>query len=394
MRKIIFLIVVLTLSLWLVEGHSDIVCLSNDNIIEGIVTGETDNILELEVFLNAKITFNKQDVAYIKRSSEEENQLLRAKWLKDKAEREKAELARQQFEAEQEAQGLVKHQGKWIPKSEEDKIKTRAFVEEALKAKLERGEILETPDRKRTELARTILAKGSWKYRQTEHFIVYFEDIMQSKIVADRCEYYFEKITYDLNYEKTIYWPGKCEVFIVPTEAKWQEYMEQMVERFDHIGGFVPRTGEKEIYLCALSLPYLSVTFPHELTHLIFWEFAQGQEIPLWLNEGLAIYESGLIGYADEMLQNKVKTTEHIPLKELVEAEIYPRTKEKMELYYAQAEKTVEFLITQHGRQRFSRFCQSLLSNQSFIKALNLAYGDKYYSQDEFERAWIKYMLK
>ena len=170
--------------------------------------------------------------------------------------------------------------------------------------------------------------------------------------------------------------------------------MQGLVNRFDHIGGFVPRTGEREVYLCAISLPYLSVTFPHELTHLIFAEFAQGEPIPLWLNEGLVIYESGLIGYADTMLRDKVKGAEHIPLKDMVQMKDYPRTKEQMQLYYAQAEKTVEFLITQHGRKKFSRFCRLLIQGESFAQALNLAYGDDYYSQDEFRRAWIKYVLK
>lgn len=223
---------------------------------------------------------------------------------------------------------------------------------------------------------------------------MYYEDIMQSKMVADKAEYYYEKIAYDLDYDKTIYWPQKCEVFIIPSKEKWQQYMEEHVDRFDHIGGFVPRTGEKEIYLCALSLPYLSVTFPHELTHLIFNEFAKDGVIPLWLNEGLAVYESGLIGYANEMLRDKVKEAEHIPLKEMVEMKDYPKTKEEMELYYAQAEKTVEFLITQHGRKKFSRFCRLLISGQSFAKALDFAYGDEYYSQDEFKQAWIRYVLK
>ena len=143
-----------------------------------------------------------------------------------------------------------------------------------------------------------------------------------------------------------------------------------------------------------MSLPYLSVTFPHELTHLIFAEFAKAEDIPLWLNEGLAIYESGLIGYADELLRDKVKAAEHIRLKELMQMERYPETKEEMQLFYAQSEKIVEFLITQHGRRKFSRFCELLISGRSFGRALDFVYGNKYYNEDEFKRAWIKYVLK
>jgi len=387
-------IIVTTFLLCAQAADADVLCLMNGNIIEGVIIRETDEIVEMEVALGAKISFAEGDVAYVKIEGEEENEALRQKWLEDRKEREKAELERQEFESQQKTKGLVKYRGKWIAESEKDKLKAREYIDEVLSAKVGRGEIAESGRRERTKVARTLLARGDWRHRQTEHFIVYYEDIIQSKIVADKAEYYYEKIAYDLDYEKTIYWPGKCEVFIIPTKEKWQEYMQEFVARFDHIGGFVPRSGEKEIYLCTLSLPYLSVTFPHELTHLIFQEFARGEEIPLWLNEGLAIYESGLIGYAGEMLHDKVKAAEHISLKEIVEAKDYPEGKEQMQLYYAQAEKIVEFLITQHGRKKFSHFSRLLISGQSFAEALDFVYGDKYYSQDEFRRAWIKYVLR
>jgi len=394
MKKGIFLLVVVMSFFFAQSADADIVCLTNGNKIEGIVIEETDKMVKVEVFLGAKITFSKSEVAYVKVWDDEENVGLQQKWLGDKEEKRKAELERQRFEAEQREKGLVKYRGKWLEESEKDKLKTKEYIDDVLSAKVERGEIADSGQRKRTEIARSLLAKGNWRNRQTEHFIVYYEDLIQSKIVADKAEYYYEKIAYDLDYEKTIYWTQQCEVFIVPSQDKWQEYMKDYIQQFDHIGGFVPQSGEKEIYLCTLSLPYLAVTFPHELTHLIFGEFAKGENIPLWLNEGLAMYESGLIGYADEMLRDKVKAAEHIPLKDIVEMETYPQTKEEMELYYGQAEKIVEFLITQHGRKKFSHLCRLLISGQKFAEALNFVYGDKYYSQDEFNHAWIKYVLK
>ncbi|MFC1698710.1 peptidase MA family metallohydrolase [Candidatus Omnitrophota bacterium] len=394
MPKNLFILVITISLCWPGASQADEVGLSNGNVLTGIVIKETEDAVGLEVSIGASITFSKQDVAYIKRWDQEQNQELTELWQREREERSQAELARQKFEARQKARGLVKYRGKWIAETDKKKMETKEYIDSVLKAKLERGEIAQSTDSGRTKVARTILTRGNWHYRTTEHFIVYYEDLMQSKIVADRAEYYYEKIAYDLDYDKSIYWPQKCEVFIIPSEEKWEEYMRGLVRRFDHIGGFVPSTGEKEIYLCTLSLPYLSVTFPHELTHLIFAEFAGGAAIPLWLNEGLAIYESGLIGYADEMLREKVKQAEHMPLKDMLESEDYPQSEEGMKLYYAQAEKTVEFLITQHGRKRFSRLCRLLFGGQSFAKALNLAYGDVYYNQDEFQRAWIKYILK
>ena len=393
MRKLLLLLLLLCLQSCPVAG-ADEVCLENGNVIKGIIIREDESILEIEVFLDARITFTMQDISYVKKWNRQQNIQLRQQWLKDREERKKAELKRQQFEAEQKSKGLVKYRGEWIPKAEQEKLSTMEYINQVLAAKIDRGEIPRSGSRGRSAIARSLLSQGTWKNRQTEHFIVYYEDLMQSKIVADRAEYYYEKIAYDLDYERKIYWPQKCEVFIIDGKEKWREYMQQHLRRFDHVGGFVPATSEKEIYLCALSLPYLSVTFPHELTHLIFREFAQGEPIPLWLNEGLAIYESGLIGYADELLRNKVKEAAHIPLKQFVKMNNYPATREEVELFYAQSEKIVEFLITQYGRKSFSQLCRMLISDKSFEQALRTAYADKYQNFDQFKRDWIKYVLR
>ena len=263
MKKIVFFAIILGIISWSLAAQADVVCLKNGNILEGVVVRETDKIVELEVFLGAKITFTEQDIAYVKKWDAEKNEALRKKWLGDREERERAELDRQQFEMGQKEKGLVKYRGQWIPQAEEDQLKTREYIDTVLREKIDRGEIVRAERRKRTEIARALLARGNWRYRQTEHFIIYYEDIMQSKIVAGRTEYHYEKIAYDLAYDQTIYWPQKCEVFIVPSKEKWQEYMQEFLQRFDHIGGFVPRTGEKKYfsahYLCLIfRLPFLT----------------------------------------------------------------------------------------------------------------------------------------
>ena len=394
MKKRSFITLLLVIISLAQTAQADIICLKNGNAIKGIVVQETGDIVKLEAFLGAKITFNKQDIAYVQIWDKQKNQALREKWLKEKKERQAAELARQEFEAEQRSKGLVKYGDRWVSKAEDDKLKTREYINKVLNQKVARGEIVAAGRRKRTNLARFLLAKVNWRNRQTEHFIIYYEDLMQSKRVADQAEYFYEKIIYDLNFEESVNWGEKCEVFIIASKKKWQEYLSGFIDVTNTVGGFIPGSGEKEIFLCALSLPYLSVTFPHELTHLIFREFAQSRYIPLWLDEGLAVYESGLIGYANEMLHQKVKEANHIPISKLVKLRDYPKDKHEMQLFYAQAETTVELLITQHGRQRFSRFCQILISEQSFDQALNTVYGDIYDDQKEFKGAWIRYVLR
>lgn len=392
MKQWVFFGVLLVTGGWLSTAAADVICLKNENIIEGIILQETDEGIELEVFPESKITFSKEDVAFVKRWEEEKNLTLRKKWLDDQKEREEAERARQEFEREQRAKGLVKYGGKWIPEAEKERLEAGRYIEETLSRKEDEGAIVER--RTRTELARTLLAQEEWHYRETEHFVVYYQDLEQAKVVSDRAEYHYEKIFYDLTYEEAGEWKEKCEVFILPNQDKWRKYVERAGKEYAFIGGFVSRSGEKEIYLCAISLPYLSVSFPHELTHLIFYEFAEGADIPLWLNEGLAIYESGIIGYDDKTLQQRIKEVSYIPLKEMLNMQDYPRGKEEMELFYAQAQKAVEFLLTQYGRRKFGQFCRALIAGKPFAGGLRLVYEEQFKDTLEFEQAWIKYILK
>lgn len=77
MKRSIFLVMILVIVGLVYEVEADIICLHNGNIIEGIIVQETNKVLELEVFLGAKITFSKQDLAYVKRWDEQENEAKR-----------------------------------------------------------------------------------------------------------------------------------------------------------------------------------------------------------------------------------------------------------------------------------------------------------------------------
>ncbi|MFH1245866.1 MAG: hypothetical protein V1662_05200, partial [Candidatus Omnitrophota bacterium] len=352
MKKRIFFWGVVIAGGWLNVAEADIIGLKNGNIIEGVILRETEKSIELEVFPESTITFGGEDIAFIKKWEDNKNQTLREKWLADQQQREEAELARQEFEREQRAKGLVKYDGKWIPEAEKERLEASEYIENTLSRKEDTGAIVERENR--TELARSLLAQEEWRYKETEHFIIYYQELAQAKVVADRAEYYYEKIFYDLTYEEAGEWEEKCEVFIIPNQDKWRKYAGSAGKEFASIGGFVSRSGEKEIYLCSISLPYLSVSFPHELTHLIFYEFAEGRNIPLWLNEGLAIYESGIVGYDDKMLQQRVVAVSYIPIKEMLNMRDYPANREEMELFYAQSQKAVGLLLTQYGRKKFA----------------------------------------
>ena len=160
------------------------------------------------------------------------------------------------------------------------------------------------------------------------------------------------------------------------------------------VGGFVPNYKEKEMFLCTLSDAYLALTFPHELTHLIFRDIAGESTVPMWLNEGLANYEANVTSISNDFLIKQIKYGRHILLGDLLRMSRYPEGKKMRELFYAQSEKLVEFLITQHGRKKFREFCDLILEDKSFSESLFTAYKGDFQDIEDFNIKLVEYIVK
>ncbi|PJC47210.1 MAG: hypothetical protein CO035_06890, partial [Candidatus Omnitrophica bacterium CG_4_9_14_0_2_um_filter_42_8] len=178
------------------------------------------------------------------------------------------------------------------------------------------------------------------------------------------------------------------------TADKWKDFLKSIGFNADLIGGFVPNYGEREMFLCAISEGYLAVTFPHELTHLIFKDLAGKSNIPLWLNEGLANYEASVTSVSNELLTKSIKQGTHILLGDLLRMTNYPQGKDARELFYAQSEKMVEFLITQYGREKFRKFCDFVFKNKSFKEAVFSVYSKDFKDLEDFNIKLVEYIVK
>src|SRR3989338_139314 len=286
---------------------ADTIYLKNGNRLKGIITKETDKSVELKINPGAKVTFSKSDVKSVERDSEEQHAKLEAEWDIGRNKLEVGEITKDVFEEEQLKKGLVKYKDKWVTPEEKERVQAASLAKDADKGSGERRVSLKDDKIAGSAIAKKLLTKGNWFLRESEHFSIFYRDLVQAKIVGDKAEYYFEKIVYDIGYEKDLKWDKKCQVFIVEGVAKWKDFLKGIGFNPDLIGGFVPNYGEREMFLCAMSEGYLALTFPHELTHLIFKEVAGKNTIPLWLNEGLANYEASLTSISNELLAKNIQ---------------------------------------------------------------------------------------
>ncbi|MFC1624630.1 peptidase MA family metallohydrolase [Candidatus Omnitrophota bacterium] len=389
-----FLIAICIFSFSLSHLFADTIHLKNGNKVSGIIAKEDEETIEIRINIGAVVSFSKQDVEEIERGPNTEHARMKDAWEDEQSKREAEEIKKDLLEEERERTGLVEYKGEWVNLEQKERLQAASIVKEIDKGSGEKRFSYKGDKEERSSFAKRLLERGNWFIRETEHFSIFYRELSQGKIVSDKAEYYFEKISYDLGAEDEIKWDKKCRIYIVENVSKWKDFLEEIGFNAGLVGGFVPNYNEREMFLCAISDGYLAITFPHELTHLIFKEIANDRTIPLWLNEGLANYEASVTSVSNELLMKYIRGQKHILLGDLIRMVSYPAGKELRELFYAQSEKLVEFLITQYGRKKFRIFSELILEDRAFRDALFSAYRGDFKDIEDFNIRLVEYIVK
>jgi hypothetical protein len=118
----------------------------------------------------------------------------------------------------------------------------------------------------------------------------------------------------------------------------------------------------------------LDETLKHELAHLALQDAVGDHHVPLWFNEGFAMYESGELRLARwETLSRAAFADRLIPLAELDSA--FPRESTGVHLAYAESADVIRFLARDADRARFGSLMQRVRAGVPFTRAIEDAYG-------------------
>ncbi len=138
----------------------------------------------------------------------------------------------------------------------------------------------------------------------------------------------------------------------------------------------------------------IECTLPHEMTHMLFHEFMEGEEIPLWLNEGMAQFEeqdNKATYRRKRFLKKCVSENRHIPLASLFAMNRVPQ--DRVEIFYAESASVVDHLITDNLRTNYGRFLRNLKNGLEAETALIQAYQWKYKGGiPDLEKRWITFV--
>ena len=129
----------------------------------------------------------------------------------------------------------------------------------------------------------------------------------------------------------------------------------------------------------------------HELTHLVIHQVTLNpyNEIPTWLDEGLAMRSEGPLGQEFQVhLDRAIAKDSLFSVRSL--ASPFSTDADKSYLSYAQSYSLVEYLISTYGKDRMFELLDTLSEGSTYDGALNRVYG---FDSDDLEQLWREYLM-
>ena len=152
------------------------------------------------------------------------------------------------------------------------------------------------------------------------------------------------------------------------------------------------RHGTIAIGITPLNLSWGLRAIAHELTHLVIHQMTLNpyNDLPTWLDEGLAMYSEGELGATFRMyLDRAIAEDSLISVRSL--SSPFSAYAEQSYLSYAQSYSLVEFLIDNYGRERMLELLDTFREGSSYDGALKKVYG---VDMDGLDTLWRDYVAR
>jgi len=128
----------------------------------------------------------------------------------------------------------------------------------------------------------------------------------------------------------------------------------------------------------------------HELTHLVIHQmtFNPYNDLPTWLDEGLAMHTEGILGLEYTAYLNKaIAEKSLISVRSL--SSPFSAYAEQSYLSYAQSYSLVDFLISKYGQAKMLELLLTFRQGSSYDGALEKVYG---FDMDTLDNLWQDYI--
>ncbi|MBD3264641.1 MAG: hypothetical protein GF375_06035 [Candidatus Omnitrophica bacterium] len=235
---------------------------------------------------------------------------------------------------------------------------------------------------------------------KSEHFIINYDDSVQYSYapgVKKTAERLYRLITQEFNLirDKLWVWDNRAEIFIAsgredylsrygcsPWSTACVNYRQKVIYTYPDQSDFEP-------------------ILAHELTHIIFREYLGRNNLPLWLDEGMAVYiedkyRNGLYRKNLFILKDLIKEDGYIDfrhLNEITSSGLGGQPTDYAKIFYIQSYSIIYFIFQEYGKSNFSRFLWHLKNDKDVQSALSRTY---YYLTDleALEKRWKEFYLE
>ena len=234
---------------------------------------------------------------------------------------------------------------------------------------------------------------------RSEHFIIdYKEEVDESYVrkIKRIAEQYYRVITQQFNFyrDKSWVWENRAKVFIANDRDDYLESFEcspWSTACVDYYGKIIYTYLDQEKF---------TPVFVHELTHIIFREYIGEGKLPLWLDEGVAVYMEDKYAHTysggTAFLKQKIREDSYIKFSELDSITVQSlnsKGQEYVNLFYLESFSIINFITKKYGKYKFADFLRGLRKGQRVEEALAKVFYD-FKDLNKMEAKWKDYYQK
>lgn len=218
------------------------------------------------------------------------------------------------------------------------------------------------------------------------NFVIRYDtlDVGLAREVADHAEKSFTQLVSQLQHVPET----KILVVIASTEETFLENVHQNVPEwglafaFGSQGKIIlksPRLLRKNIDVEAI--------ITHEVSHIMLHSFMEGRKIPLWLNEGFAMYQSKEWEIGNSAVVGWAAVTRRLYNLDQLETS-FPWSDDGANLAYAESFLAVSYIIQEFGKEGLMGLLADLKNGIDIERAMRGRFGVGY---KRFKRDWMMY---
>jgi hypothetical protein len=232
---------------------------------------------------------------------------------------------------------------------------------------------------------------NGWSVSESTHFRVFHEDTPKLAEKVARIAESTRAAVQKKWFGKSSDWNSRCEIFLYPTadEYSWATGAPGVSPGHSSF-----RVDQGRVYYRRMDLRcddprFLQAVLPHETTHTVLAGMFGDQQVPRWVDEGIAVLSEpkAMIDRHLASLPGYQRDGVLFSTRDVLEARDYPDPA-LVGVFYAQSVSLVEYLSARNPR-KFIEFVRDGLQ-EGFETALSNYYNWGY---DDLEKGWEQHAL-